>query len=173
MTRSSIFTRFALGCCMGVTLCLVASSHYTDLAVGDQAPDFALPSDSDILFQLSAYRGSKVALVFYPKDNYIVCTKQACSLRDGLGMLQAQGIQVWGINTGTSRSHRLFRKKHQLNFPLLIDTHKDVTERYGAKGFLFNKRITVLIDEYGYIVAILTDIDIDNHAQQILKAFGL
>lgn len=144
------------------------------LGVGAQAPDFSLPDQDGNVQSLASYRGKKVALYFYPKDNTPGCTKEACSLRDGYADLNAHGIAVLGVSHDSVASHQAFAKEHTLPFTLLSDSNKEVSSLYGAKGwFGMTKRITYLIDEEGMIIKVLNDIDVRDHAQQILDAFGI
>ena len=91
------------------------------LPVGTLAPDFSLPDDSGGMVRLSALRGADVVLVFYPGDNTPGCTKQLCQFRDHWGDARARGIEVFGVNPGSARSHVKFREKFGFPFPLLID----------------------------------------------------
>lgn len=145
-----------------------------NLRVGDIAPDFALLNQDDQVVKLSDFKGTKVALYFYPKDNTPGCTEQACSLRDSFELLRENGITVLGLSKGSVKSKQKFIKKQHLNFPLLIAT-EDVLRAYGVSTGLFKlympKRRTFLIDENGIIVAIIEKVDTKNHAQQILDAF--
>lgn len=147
-------------------------SSSNSLAIGNSAPDFSLVDDTNTTKTLSHMRGSRVAIYFYPKDQTPGCTAQACSIADSLGALRDQNIHVWGISYDSPESHATFKQKYHLTFPLLSDSDKKVATLYGAKGLLFAKRITFLIDEQGIIVGIIKDIDTKNHAQQILKGFA-
>lgn len=142
------------------------------VVVGSLAPDFTLRDQNDTEQTLSSYRGQRVALYFYPKDETPGCTKQACSIQDGQQQLKDAGIVVLGISHDTPESHRAFAKKHGLKFILLSDTQKEVSAAYGAKGWLgMAARYTYLIDEEGIIVAILKDVNVSDHAEEIIAAF--
>lgn len=106
----------------------------TPLAPGDEAPDFALPSDSGETVRLSDLRGKKVVLYFYPKDDTSGCTKQACGFRDAHETIEAEGAVVLGVSPDGEASHRKFRAKHDLPFTLLVDADHSVAEAYGAWG---------------------------------------
>ena len=95
-------------------------------AAGDKAPDFSLRNDSDEAVKLSAYKGKKVVLYFYPKDDTPGCTAEACSFRDGISEIQKRGALVFGVSTDSVGSHKKFREKYHLNFPLLSDADKKV-----------------------------------------------
>jgi thioredoxin-dependent peroxiredoxin len=100
------------------------------LQAGDEAPDFSLESDEGETVTLSALRGRPVVFYFYPKDDTPGCTAQACSLRDSYGEIAALGAALYGISPDDGDSHRSFRAKFGLPFPLLVDTDHAVAERY-------------------------------------------
>ena len=104
------------------------------LQAGDQAPDFALPDQDGREHRLSDYRGSTVALYFYPRDNTPGCTKQACAFRDRHAAIAAAGAVVLGVSTDDAASHAAFRAEHGLPFPLLVDEGATVASAYGAWG---------------------------------------
>lgn len=146
--------------------------NQAQLVVGTQAPDFSLTDAQGKTYHLADMLGSKVALVFYPKDGSSFCTKQVCSIRDGFNELKDKGIVVWGISSDTPQSHQQFSQQQHLPFTLLSDPVKRVIAMYGLKGWIYDTRSTFLINENGTIVAIIDqDIDVNNHAQQIIDAF--
>lgn len=110
------------------------------------APDFSLPDQDHQRFQLSAWRGQPLLLVFYPGDNTPVCTAQLCDYRDGLEEFKSLGVQLVGISRDDASSHQAFRNKHALNFPLLTDANLEVSEAYGVRGMLGMKRAVFLLD---------------------------
>jgi thioredoxin-dependent peroxiredoxin len=132
------------------------------LSAGDSAPDFTLPSDADGDITLSSFRGRKVILYFYPRDNTPGCTTQACDFRDRAEQLAAQDAVVLGVSKDSLESHGKFRSKFELNFPLLSDTGLDVHKAYGAYGekmmygkkMMGVKRTTVVIDSQGNVSSI-------------------
>ena len=146
-----------------------------ELKVGDLAPQFALLDQNGNTVNLSDFKGKKVALYFYPKDNTPGCSEQACSLRDDFEILEDAGIMVLGLSKGSVRSKQKFIQKKKLNFPLLIATN-NVLKAYGVNTGLLRlylpKRWTFLIDEYGIIVGIIKNVDTKHHAEQILDAFN-
>jgi thioredoxin-dependent peroxiredoxin len=145
------------------------------LRIGDKAPDFELVNQNGELVRLSDFKGKKVALYFYPKDNTPGCTQQACSLRDSFAPLHDADITILGLSKGSIRSKQKFIAKQHLNFPLLVAT-EDVLKCYGINTgllqFYLPKRRTFLVNEEGIIVGIIEKIDTKNHAQQILDAFN-
>jgi len=104
------------------------------LARGDQAPNFELADQDGNLHRLADYAGQTVVLYFYPRDDTPGCTRQACSFRDELGDIQDEGAVVLGVSTDSAESHRDFREKYELNFPLLVDANAEIATRYGAWG---------------------------------------
>lgn len=146
--------------------------------IGDTAPDFTLPTDTNQPMTLSKLRGQKVILYFYPKDMTPGCTTQACDFRDSFEALQAKGAQVFGISKDSVAAHTKFKTKHQLPFTLLVDANADVCEAYGVinkkslfgKTFLGIQRTTVIIDEQGKIQSIWRKVKVKNHVEDVLKA---
>src|ERR1700686_2822531 len=119
--------------------------------VGEQAPDFELPG-TDGPFKLSAHRGERVVLLFYPGDNTMVCTKQFCSYRDRAEDFGALGATVVGISAQDLESHEAFVAKHSRNVPLRRDVDKQVARTYGAfSSMLGVKRALIVIDEEGIV----------------------
>jgi len=121
------------------------------LHVNDKAPDFTLPDDRGGTFRLSAQRGRKVLLVFYPGDNTPVCTKQLCDYRDGVEAFAGLGVEVVGISGDGEASHKAFREKYDLPFTLLTDAGLKVAALYDSKGIMGMKRSVFLVDEEGVI----------------------
>lgn len=121
------------------------------IAIGDAAPDFELEADDGSRFKLSAQRGKRVLLVFYPGDNTPVCTAQLCEYRDGFDDYRELGVEVVGISKDDADSHRDFKRKRLLPFTLLSDPDLVAAKRYGASGLLGMKRAVFLVDEQGVI----------------------
>jgi thioredoxin-dependent peroxiredoxin len=105
-----------------------------ELNIGDPAPDFETVDDQGRPIRLSSFRGKKVILYFYPKDDTSGCTTQACSFRDSLPAIEAANAVVLGVSPDDAASHQKFRSKYQLNFPLLVDQDHKIAEAYGAWG---------------------------------------
>ena len=115
------------------------------------APEFSLLNADDQTFSLSAHKGQKLLLVFYPGDDTPVCTRQLCDYRDGIEQFADLGVQVVGISADDAASHRAFREKYQLPFVLLSDPDLAVAEQYGCKGLIGMKRGVFLLDESHHI----------------------
>src|SRR5437868_5379720 len=124
----------------------------TGSKVGDTAPDFALPDGNNQTWRLSDQRGKVVALVFYPKDETPVCTKQMCSMRDRWTDYQSTGAEVVAISVGSVGSHKEFAEHHGLPQRLLADERGEVTALYNVKSlFGGSQRAVIVIDPQGVI----------------------
>ncbi len=150
------------------------------LKEGDAAPNFTVKDQNGEEVKLSNFRGQKVALYFYPKDDTPGCTKQACSLRDGFSDLTDAGIKVFGVSTDDEKSHQRFISKYNLPFDLLIDSDHTVADAYasyGDKQFMGKTytgvlRKTFLIDEAGKIKKLFDKVKVEEHANEVLEAFS-
>ena len=150
------------------------------LREGDNAPDFTVKDQTGEDVKLSGFHGGKVVLYFYPKDDTPGCTKEACSLRDGFSKFEEKGIKILGVSADDEKSHQKFISKYKLPFTLLTDTDHIVANAYGSYGekkFMgktYNGilRKTFLIDETGKIVKIFDKVKVDEHADEVLAAFG-
>lgn len=147
------------------------------LSVGDPAPNFTTHDQHGNPLQLSDFKGKKVVLYFYPKDDTSGCTAQACSLRDNYTELKQAGYEVIGVSVDSEASHQKFIKKYDLPFTLAADTDKAVVEAYGVwaeksmygRTYMGTVRKTFIIDENGIIINIIEKVDTKNHAKQILE----
>ena len=145
--------------------------------VGDKAPEVLGVNEQGEEILLSHYRGKKVVLYFYPKDNTSGCTAEACSLNDNYDTLPAQGYEVVGISPDSAGSHQKFIAKYNLAFNLIADTDKKILEDYGvwAEKSMYGRkymgvlRTTFIIDEQGIIERVITNVNTKNAAEQILK----
>ena len=144
-----------------------------ELKIGDVVKDFSLPDETGVLHQLSEFRGSRVALVFYPKDGSPYCKKQIESLKEAFIDLGKKGIVVLGINNDTMESHARFKRDFQIPFSLLTATKAEI-DYFGVAGW-FGKaeRKTFLINENGVLVHIIDDVKLQHHHQQILDGFSI
>lgn len=135
---------------------------------GDKAPDFRLLSDSGSFISLSDFKGRKVVLYFYPRDDTPGCTREACSFRDTNSLFLEKGAAVVGVSADNSESHMLFRSKYSLPFYLLSDTDHKVMEMYAAWEEK-TIRSTFIIDENGNIIKVFPRVNPENHADEVLK----
>jgi thioredoxin-dependent peroxiredoxin len=131
----------------------VTSDKPKTIAVGTQAPDFALPDGDGREWLLSEQRGKVVVLLFYPGDETPICTKQLCSVRDNWDEYVATGAEVVGVSTNSVESHRAFAEHHSLPLRLLADTDGRVRELYGAHSILPGRtaRSVFVIDAKGIV----------------------
>jgi thioredoxin-dependent peroxiredoxin len=152
-----------------------------ELTKGDPAPDFELRDADGKTWKLSALRGQKVILYFYPADDTPGCTTQARDFRDSFSELQAAGYLVLGVSPQGADSHHAFAEKYSINFPLLIDEDHAVAERYGVWGenkfykniFLGIKRSTFVIDEEGRIQEAQYGVKAKGHVERLRVALGV
>ncbi|MFD2035980.1 thioredoxin-dependent thiol peroxidase [Belliella marina] len=147
------------------------------LEVGNYAPQFESKDQNGNVIKLSDFKGKKVVLYFYPKDNTPGCTAQACNLRDNYEALQKAGYVVLGISTDSEKSHQKFIEKQELPFSLIADEDKSVHEAYGTwveksmygRKYMGTARTTFVIDEEGKIEEIIEKVNTKEHTNQILK----
>lgn len=148
------------------------------LQIGDKAPDVLGLNQNGEEIKLSDFRGKKLVLYFYPKDNTPGCTAQACNLRDNYDDLRKAGYEVLGVSADSQKSHQNFIEKHDLPFNLIADTEKSLSELFGTWGeksmfgrqYMGMHRTTYIIDEEGVVERIITprQIKTKDHAAQIL-----
>ena len=158
-------------CCLIMMSCNLFSDE-VNLTKGQQAPDFTLFDQHGATHTLSLYKGKKVVIYFYPKDDTPGCTKQACSIRDSYKEFSNQDIVVFGISYDNSITHQKFIQKYKLPFNLLSDSDKTVSQLYGTKGVFFPIRKTFLIDESGIIVKVYNQVSVLDHGNDILREFN-
>ena len=120
------------------------------LPIGTPAPDFTLPDDQGNMVSLKALRGKNVVLVFYPRDETTVCTKQLCEFRDAWADVKARNAVVFGVNPQDAESHSKFRKNRDYPFPLLTDEGQKMGQAYHTSGLIV-KRTVYLIDPIGIV----------------------
>jgi peroxiredoxin Q/BCP len=161
---------------------LPANAQAMPLAVGDPAPAFILPDQSGAPVSLADFKGKKVVIYFYPKDDTPGCTKEACNFRDRWDRFQAHGIKVLGISKDAAASHGKFIKKYELPFTLLTDAEPcpvaSAFESYGLKKFMGKEymgmmRHTFVVDENGILEYIYRKVTAETMADQILNDLGL
>ena len=152
----------------------------THLEEGKKAPIFKGIDQNGNRISLADYKGKKVVLYFYPKDDTPTCTDQACNLRDNYSELLNQGFSVIGVSMDSVKKHKKFEEKFQLPFPLIADEDRKIVEQYGVYGekkfmgrtFDGIHRTTFLIDEKGKIKKIILKPKSKNHAAQILEEWS-
>lgn len=148
------------------------------LNVGDQAPDFKLPTDSGGECDLSSLKGKSVILYFYPKDDTPGCTKEACGFRDAMPDFSKCGAEVIGVSKDSVKKHDRFKAKHELNFALIADEEGELCEKYGVwveknmygRKYMGIERATFLIDGTGVIREIWRKVRVKSHVEAVLTA---
>ena len=146
--------------------------------VGDKAPEVLGVNEKGERILLSNYRGKKVVLYFYPKDNTSGCTAEACSLRDNYSALKSKGYEVIGVSVDSAASHKKFIEKHELPFTLIADTEKSLVNEMGVWGeksmygrkYMGTFRTTFVIDEEGVIEKVFSpkEVKTKTHGEQLL-----
>ena len=147
-------------------------------AVGDLAPEVALPDDAGVIHRLSDQGGRWTVLYFYPKDDTPGCTVEACEFRDEMAAIGGRHADVWGVSPQGATSKRAFRDKFTLPFPLLADEQHQVAEAYGSwvekenygKTYWGTARTTFLIAPDGRIARVWPKVKPEGHAQEVLAA---
>ncbi|MCC6585509.1 MAG: peroxiredoxin [Bryobacterales bacterium] len=114
------------------------------LPVGSPAPPFILPDEEGTVWVLNLNRNKYIVLVFYPADDTPTCTTQLCELRDNWDKLKAKGALVLGVNPGTAESHKAFKDKHKLPFPVLVDNGKRIAKMYNSGGLVVKRTVYVI-----------------------------
>ncbi len=148
------------------------------LKIGDKSPDFELTDQNGSKARLSRFKGKKVVLYFYPKDDTLGCTKEACDFRDNISELQRKNVVVLGVSHDDLESHQKFSSKYKLNFPILSDVDRKVSETYGVyeekekfgHKYMGITRSTFLIDKNGNIEKIFYKVNPEQHINEIKQS---
>jgi len=146
------------------------------LEVGAKAPNFKAVNQNGETVSLKDFKGKKVILYLYPKDDTPGCTKEACAFRDDFAKFKEANIEILDVSVDDEKSHKSFAEKHNLPFTLLADTDKRIVEAYGVWGeknlygrkYMGTNRVTSLIDETGHIAAVFPKVKPDKHVDEIL-----
>ena len=149
------------------------------LQEGIKAPEFEGIDQNGNIVKLTDFKGKKVVLYFYPKDDTSGCTAEACNLRDNWDTFLKKGFTVIGVSPDTEKSHKKFSEKYSLPFPILADTSKKILNDYGVwgekkmygKSYMGVLRTTFLIDEKGNIEKIISKVNTGEHADQIFEMY--
>ncbi len=150
------------------------------LEIGAEAPPIIADDQYGKPVTLDEYRGKKVVLYFYPKDDTPGCTKEACAFRDNLPKFRKTGVEVLGVSIDSKVKHSKFAEKYDLPFRLVADEEKRVVEDYGVWGkkkfmgkeYMGTNRVTYLIDEQGMIEKVWPKVTPAVHAEEILDYLG-
>ncbi len=147
------------------------------IEVGDKAPEFTALTDSNGEITLKDFRGKKVILYFYPKDNTPGCTSEACDFRDNMSAFSEKGVAVVGVSPDRAASHDKFKSKFDLPFPLVSDPGHEISEAYGVwkekslygRKFMGIERSTFVIDEQGKIAEVYRKVRVKNHVDSLVE----
>jgi peroxiredoxin Q/BCP len=172
-TLSNWFGMLTTLACAAVLTGNVRAAEAKSPKAGDKAPLFEGKDQDGKTFKLGDHIGKHaVLLYFYPKDNTPGCTKQACGLRDRIGDLKKDNIEVVGVSRDDAESHKKFIADHNLNFTLLADTDGKITEMYGAQmqGKNMSRRVSFLIGKDGKIAHVTDDPKADKHLDEMKEA---
>ena len=150
------------------------------IAIGDEAPDFTLPTDGNGSVTLSELRGKPVVLYFYPKDDTPGCTKETCDFRDRTPQLKKGRAVVLGVSILDEKSKAKFASKYDVDFPLLADADHAVAEKFGVwqeksrygRKYMGIARTTYLIDQQGKVARRWDNVKVDGHADEVVTALG-
>src|ERR1700720_603060 len=156
----------------------MANATELKLKEGDEAPAFTAMTNGGGKVSLSDLKGQNVILYFYPKDDTPGCTKEACAFRDGFKEIKKHGAAVIGVSADSVESHKKFKTKFDLNFPLLADTDKKIVEAYGVwkeksmygKKYMGIERTTFIINAQGKISHIFPKVKVEEHYDEVLDA---
>jgi peroxiredoxin Q/BCP len=151
------------------------------LKEGARAPLFKGKDQDGRVVSLEDYKGKKVVLYFYPKDDTPGCTAEACNLRDNFEDLLSRGFVIIGVSPDNEKSHSKFKNKFELPFSLIADPETQIIQAYGAWGeknmygkkYMGVLRTTYVIDEAGIILKIINKVNTDDHTRQILEELGI
>lgn len=151
------------------------------LQAGEKAPDFQGINQNGETISLSGFRGKKIILYFYPKDNTPGCTAEACNLNDKNAYFLQKGYVIIGISPDSVASHKRFEEQYQLTFNLISDPEKQIIQAYGAWGekkyysktYMGLLRSTFIVSENGIIEKVFPKVDTKTHAEQIIKSLEL
>lgn len=173
-----MFFMYILSAILSIVLtgCAIAQKG-KPFKVGDAIPDITLYDQDHKPQLLTSFKGNKLVIYFYPKDNTPGCTKQACSLRDTYDVFRDNKVMVIGINYESSARHKTFKQKYNIPFMLLSDPDKRVAKQFGAYGgwarWFFPRRMTILVNENGIITHIMQNVDVTTHTQEVLEKLGI
>ncbi|HOJ17588.1 MAG TPA: thioredoxin-dependent thiol peroxidase [Ignavibacteriaceae bacterium] len=150
------------------------------IEVGKKAPAVKLEDQNGNEINLADYKGKKVVLYFYPKDNTSGCTKEACNFRDSFPKFKGVKAVIFGVSPDSVASHKKFAEKYDLPFSLLADPEKKVLEAFGVwkeksmygKKYMGVERTTVIINEEGKISKIFSKVKVEGHTEEVLSALG-
>lgn len=152
----------------------------TTLKAGDKAPNFKGLNQDGVEIKLADFKGKKLIVFFYPKDNTPGCTAEACNLKDNYTLLKEKGFEIIGVSADSQKKHQGFISKYELPFPLIADEDKIMLNQFevwGPKKFMGKEydgihRTTFVIDEKGIIEHVIEKVKTKDHAAQVLSLYA-
>jgi peroxiredoxin Q/BCP len=143
----------------------------------EKAPNFKVKDDQGNLVELKNLKGKKIVLYFYPKDMTPGCTQESCDFRDSFSRIKKKGALIFGISKDDEKSHKKFKEKYELPFPLLSDVDGKMCEAYGVwkeksmygKKYMGIERSTFIIDESGKVSKIFSKVKVSGHVDEVLS----
>jgi len=142
------------------------------LSEGTKAPNFSSTDDAGNSVSLSDFSGKTTVIYFYPKDDTPGCTKQACSFRDSYSEYEGKDVAVLGVSMDDETSHKAFKEKFSLPFPLIVDTDGAIAKAFDVEGGGYAKRVTFVIDGDGTITKVYDSINTETHASDVLAGMA-
>ncbi|MGB3788850.1 MAG: peroxiredoxin [Phormidesmis sp.] len=142
------------------------------LSEGSKAPNFSSTDDAGNSVSLSDFSGKTAVIYFYPKDDTPGCTKQACSFRDSYSEYEGKDIAVLGVSMDDETSHKAFKEKFSLPFPLIVDSDGAIAKAFDVEGGGYAKRVTFVIDGEGTITKVYDSINTETHASDVLAGLA-
>jgi len=151
-----------------------------ELNIGDKAPAFTLPTDNEGVASLDDFKGQKLVLYFYPKDDTPGCTKESCGFNENLTVFNKMNANIVGVSKCSVKKHNKFKEKYSLKFPLISDENGDMCENYGVwkeksmygKKYMGIERSTFLINEEGIIEQIWNKVKVTDHVEEVMSALN-
>jgi peroxiredoxin Q/BCP len=146
----------------------------TSIQIGSRAPEFTSLLTTGNVVNLKDYKGKKVVLYFYPKDDTPGCTVEACGLRDQYQKIRELGAEILGVSIDNVASHQHFTRKFNLPFQLVADSDKSITKAYDVLNEKSGmaRRVTFIVDEKGFIERVFDPVKADAHTQQVIDALS-
>ncbi|MEM0155319.1 MAG: peroxiredoxin [Thermoplasmataceae archaeon] len=140
-----------------------------ELTVGMEAPDFVSADQMGREVRLSQFKGKPVVLYFYPKDDTPGCTVEACNFRDNNEEFEKKGVKVLGVSVDTPQSHKKFQDKFGLNFTLVADHSKEISQKYNVLSGSTARRVTYIISKDGKVAHIYPKVTPKDHATEVMS----
>lgn len=139
------------------------------LKVGSKIPEFETLDQHGKSIGTKEIMGKPAVIYFYPKDDTPGCTVEACEFRDNISQFREKGVNVFGISVDDQKSHKKFEEKFNLNFPLLVDSSKKISEQFGVLGERSAKRVTFIVDSKGTVVYVYPKVSPNGHTEEVMN----